>query len=390
MSGLGFVGDRLFDADEERFREEFSAWLDAHPPPVGEVSTPGAIEVHRAWQGIAAAAGYGALHWPVEHGGADLPLGHQVVAQEELARRHFDHKLLMASLYFMGPLLMTHGTDAQRERHLGPILRGEEHWCQLLSEPDAGSDLTAIRTRADRDGDDLVVNGHKVWSSYAHLAHRGLLVCRTEPGSVGKRGISLVALDLATPGITMRPIRQMDDVSHFNEVFFDDVRIGADQVIGPLHEGWGALLSVLGSARSSLTLSYYAEFVAALLERPRPDPSARRRYLDVWMGLAVQRLTSLRAGSGATPSLGLASLGKLQATHNRKALADLVLAEVGAAAMAAPAADDDATAARAGYLESPGFSLGGGTTEVQRNVVAEHLLGLPREPHAPAAPSFRR
>jgi alkylation response protein AidB-like acyl-CoA dehydrogenase len=336
------------------------------------------IADHRAWQGEAAEAGYGALHWPREHGGTDRPLGEQLVAVEELARRGYDFTILVASLYLAGPLLMAHGTSEQRDVHLPLILSGREHWCQLWSEPDAGSDLASIATRAVLDGDNFIVSGQKVWSSYAHFAHKGLLVCRTDPESTRHRGISLLMVDLDASGVTIRPIRQMNERSHFNEVFLDEVAVPSSSLIGPMHDGWNAVRSVMGTARSIISVAYYGQFLARVQRSCSRDERVwREAYLEAWAALALHRLTTMRGASGAAPSLALASLGKLLATRSRHAVGRLESADLGLAVLAHDGSDANTTAL-CDLLELPAFSIAGGTTEVQKNTVAEQLLGLPR------------
>jgi alkylation response protein AidB-like acyl-CoA dehydrogenase len=373
-----FPGDGLFNASEEEFRRAFVTWLDRHPPPAGSGVDRDFIAEHRAWQYEAAQAGYGALHWPRQYGGSGRPLGEQLVAAEELALRGYDFTPLVASLYIAGPLLMVHGSAEQQDQHLPLILTGSEHWCQLWSEPNAGSDLASVATRGVLDGDNFVVTGQKVWCSYAQYGHKGLLVCRTDPESTRHRGISLLMVDLDAPGVTVRPIRQMNDRSHFNEVFLDDVVVPTSALIGPMNDGWNVARTVMGAARSVISVAYFAQFLARLRQsRTREDDSCREAYLDAWSALALHRLTMMRGASGEGQSLALASLGKLLATQSRHALGRLEAAELGLALVAHQPCFPHRSAI-GDLLELPGFSLAGGTTEVQKNTIAEQLLGLPR------------
>jgi alkylation response protein AidB-like acyl-CoA dehydrogenase len=378
-SGLAyFPGDRLFDPAEAEFRRAFVAWLELHPPPVGTRVDQAFVDHHRAWQGEAAEAGYGALHWRREHGGSDRPLGEQLIAAEELALRGYDFTILVASLYLAGPLLMAHGTSEQREEHLPLILAGKEHWCQLWSEPDAGSDLASVSTKAMLDGENFVVSGQKIWSSYAQFAHKGLLVCRTDPEQTRHRGISLLMVDLDEPRVTIRPIRQMNERTHFNEVFLDEVIVPVSSLIGPLNDGWNAVRSVMGSARSIITIAYFGQFLARMRRScRRPERSWRDAYLQAWSALAVHRLTTMRGASGSAPPLALASLGKLLSTRSRHAVGCLEAADLGLAVLAHDGSEVYADAL-GDLLELPGFSIAGGTTEVQKNTIAEQFLGLPR------------
>lgn len=380
--GFGFLGDSLFSDAECRFRQEFSAWLDDHPIPFATGDEDVDVAAQLDWQGVLAGAGYAALHWPREHGGG-RQLGEQIVALEELARRRYDPKLLVTALYMVGPLLFAHGSPEQIEAHAEPMRTGRELWCQLFSEPDAGSDLANVRTLALRDGDHLVINGQKVWTSYAQHAAWGLLICRTDPESDRHRGISVVMVDMTLPGITIRPLRQMDGSQHFSEVFFDDVVVPIGEVVGPVHDGWSVVRSVLGSERSAITFTSYAEAVAMLLAFTEGDVKhwSRDAMLDAWSAIALQRLTSLRAGSNAESdpeTLSLASVGKLQMTTNRKLLAVAGLSSLRSDALAWSPGDVAALEIVREFLASPSQSIGGGTSEVQRNAVGELVLGLPR------------
>ena len=336
------------------------------------------ICANRVWQSQAATAGYGALHWPRRYGGSERSPGEQLIAIEELALRGYDFTILVASLFLAGPLLMAYGTVAQQKEHLPLILSGNEHWCQLWSEPDAGSDLASVTTRAVPDGDSFIVSGQKVWSSYANFGHKGLLVCRTNADSDRHRGLSLLMVDLGAQGLTIRPIRQMNNGSHFCEVFLDDVVVPCSSLIGPLDQGWEVIRSVMGSARSIISVGYFGRFLARLNQsRPQSDPAWREAYRDAWTALALHRLTAMRGASVATPTLALASLGKLLATQSRIALGRLEMADLGLAVLAHDGSEPVSSAVE-DLLELPGFSLAGGTTEVQKNTIAEQLLGLPR------------
>jgi alkylation response protein AidB-like acyl-CoA dehydrogenase len=375
---VSFPGDGLFDGSEEEFRRTFVAWLDCHPPPAGSRVDHDFIVAHRAWQCQAAQAGFGALHWPRQYGGSERPIGEQLVATEELALRGYDFTPLVASLYIAGPLLMAHGTPEQRARHLPLIFTGREHWCQLWSEPNAGSDLASVTTRGVLDGDNFVVSGQKVWCSYAQYGHKGLLVCRTDPESTRHRGISLLMVDLDAPGVTVRPIRQMNDRSHFNEVFLDEVVVPTSSLIGSMNDGWNVAQTVMGAARSIISVAYFGQFLARLRQsEPRQEDSWREAYFDAWSALALHRLTMMRGASGPGQSLALASLGKLLATRSRHALGRLEAADMGLVLLA-HGGYSNAASTVGDLLELPGFSLAGGTTEVQKNTIAEQLLGLPR------------
>jgi alkylation response protein AidB-like acyl-CoA dehydrogenase len=273
---------------------------------------------------------------------------------------------------------MAHGTADQCDQHLPLILEGKEQWCQLWSEPDAGSDLASVTTRAVFDGDHFVVTGQKVWSSYAHYADKGLLVCRTDLDSTRHRGISLLMLDLDAPGVTIRPIRQMNSRSYFNEVFLDEVLVPSSSLIGPLNDGWNAVRSVMGSARSIITIAYFGQFLTRMRNSSsRTEGPWRDAYLETWSALALHRLTTMRSVSGSSTSLALASLGKLLATRSQRAVGKLESADLGLTVLAHDGSEAHASALE-DWLELPGFSIAGGTTEMQKNMICEQHLGLPR------------
>jgi alkylation response protein AidB-like acyl-CoA dehydrogenase len=383
-----FPGDDLFNEDEEDFRTQFREWLWAHPPPPAPVRVDRSyLTIYRAWQAELAAAGYGALHWPIEYGGADRPVGHQIVQLEELARSNVDHTIFVNAFHMVGPLLMAAGDDAQRNSHLPRILRGEELWSLLLSEPDAGSDLASAKTIGRVDGEHLVINGQKVWTSWGHLADWGLLLCRTQPGTSNHDGLSLVMLKLNTPGIEVRSIRQMNGDAEFNEVFFKDAHASTRDVIGGIGNGWTTARTLLGAERTGLALTYYTSMIADLHKlllrlKGTSNPELREELARVYTGVAIQRLTAFRACSAmrlGSPSLAVASVGKLQTGNNRRTLASLRIASLGAFAMLNPQDQSPHSEDMDVYLFSPSATIAGGTSEMQRNALAEGSLHLPRE-----------
>jgi crotonobetainyl-CoA:carnitine CoA-transferase CaiB-like acyl-CoA transferase/alkylation response protein AidB-like acyl-CoA dehydrogenase len=384
MTGVGpdAVGKGFLDVEQCRFHERFTAWLETSPAPTGDWDTPDAVRRHLDWQRVAADAGYGAIHWPIEFGGRAATLGSQLLVLEELARRGHDQTLLAPALNFIGPLLMEFGTDQQRAAHLEAIRTGQQIWCQLFSEPDSGSDLPSLRTAADRVGDDFVVTGQKIWSSMAQHAHFGLLLCRTERGSRGRDGLSLLIIDMSSPGIEVRPIPEMDGSQHLNEVFFTDARVPIQGLIGPLGQGWPLVRRVVGTARASFALHEYAArfgmFVRYQNSGSPLHPEVRDRLVDVWARLAVQRLILLQSGHRGGLSYQAASVGKLRMSGTAQALALLSHASVGMRGMAWEPHDRQAEEAAVGLLAGPKYSIAGGTDQIQRNTIAEQLLGLPR------------
>ena len=387
--GIGLldeIGRLAFDAGEEEFRAEFRKWLDQSDPPDMHEITPEAVRQVLAWHKRLLAAGYAAPQWPKEFGGSDLPLAYRLIQAEEMARHAVPFAVTYVGVNMVGPLLIALGNEEQREQHLPAILGGEALWCQMFSEPDAGSDLTNLQTSAVRDGDEFVVNGQKVWSSFAHVADMGILLARTNPDVAKSRGLTLFLVDMRWPGIDARPLRQVTGSADFNEVFLDDLRIPASAVVGQVDEGWKAAHMVLGAERMAVTLSFYpmlAVETSALVadEAARVDGLLRQRVADLYMRVAIQRLTALRWASAADEGgVGAASIGKLQATVNTRDLAHLRASMLGLRSIGHDADDLTARGARDAIGGALGLAIAGGTTEIQKNGLAEGVLGLPREP----------
>jgi len=377
-----FPGDELFEEEENAFRLEFREWLARNPAPERPRTVDRAwMDVYCDWQATMAEAGYGALHWPPEYGGAGHPIGHQLAQIEELAKTGTDAKVLMAGLYLIAPVLMAVGTPDQKE-HLPKILKGRERWSLLLSEPGAGSDLFSLRTKGVIDGDTIRVTGQKIWTSYGHVADYSMALIRTDPDGTRARGLSLVIVDMAAPGVTIRPIRQMNGAAEFNEVFLDDVPVHRADVVGELHKGAASLFLLLSAERTGLGLAGYANLVQKV-EKLRAevarteDPHLRRRWVELWTRVAAQRLNALRGAANLSKpdgSFAPASLAKLQNATNAQALAELALHARGSSALELEQDDQIVTT----FLRSPADSIGGGTSEVQKNAIAEQVLGLPR------------
>ena len=382
MTEPTFPGDELFDEEENAFRVEFREWLARNPAPERPQTADRTwIELYSAWHRSMAQAGYGALHWPPEYGGAGRPIGHQLAQIEELAKTGTDAKVLMAGLYLVAPVLMAIGTPQQKE-HLPRILFGHERWSLLLSEPGAGSDLFSLQTKGVIDGDTIRVTGQKIWTSYGHVADYCVALIRTDPEGTRTRGLSLVIVDMTAPGITVRPIRQMNGAAEFNEVFLDDVPVPSADVLGELHKGAASLFLLLSAERTGLGLAGYASLVEKV-EKLRGqvastgDSHLRWRWVELWSRVAAQRLNALRGATNLSKpdgSFAPASLAKLQNATNSQALAELALHTMGSAALTLEESDQVVST----FLRSPADSIGGGTSEIQKNAIAEQILGLPR------------
>jgi len=385
---LGLPGED--DPRRIRVRE----WLAAHPNPSGREL---------------AEAGYVVPHWAPPFGLDADPLT-QLMIDEELRAAGVRRPINPIGIGWAGPTLMYAGTDEQKERWLWSLLSGEDFWCQLFSEPGAGSDLAALSTRAERDGDDYVINGQKVWNSYAHIAKWGILLARTDPAATKHHGISYFVCPMDAPGITIRPLIDMTGEHAFNEVFFDQVRIPSDHLVGAEHNGWELAKVTLGNERVSLSgegalwgMGPTIDDLVALVRAAggAPSPELRDRLVSVWMEGQILRVLRLRMVSavlaGKAPGAE-ASVRKAIADEHGQHIMELARDMAGPFAMLtgtgpvggwststanpapapAPAYGGDTTWSR-GFLFSPALTVGGGTAEVQRNIVAEKVLGLPRD-----------
>ncbi|MFE4963764.1 acyl-CoA dehydrogenase family protein [Streptomyces sp. NPDC056660] len=371
---------------EEAFRTEVRAWLAAAPRPEGLRDYGGTPELTdvapgRQWHRALAEAGYACLHWPPEHGGRGASVLEQAVFAEEAARAGVPRQLNIVGPDLAGPVIMRFGTEEQRRAYLPAILRGDHLWCQLFSEPDAGSDLAALRTKARRDGGSWVVDGQKVWTSGAEAADHGLLIART--GQERHQGLTAFVVDMATPGITVRPLRQMDGESKFNEVFFDGVRLPEDSLLGELGQGWRVATATLGQERLSLGAQAVGMFQAlrevteAARARDRLDPMLEDRITGLWARIWLLRATWLRALAADTElSSSAFSVLKLVSSEVYRDLGDLATDALGVDALLGP---EESPLVRR-MLVGRAQTILGGTSEIQRNILAERVLGLPREP----------
>jgi alkylation response protein AidB-like acyl-CoA dehydrogenase len=316
-------------------------------------------------------AGFAGLHWPVEHGGQGLGRAHTAVWLEECARAQVSPYLNLQGLVLAGEAILRSGRDEQRRRFLPPTLTGELLWCQLFSEPGAGSDLTSLTTSAVADGDGYVIDGTKIWSSNAQFAECGILLARTDPQQRGHRGISFFLLDMATPGVEVRPIRQMTGDQEFCEVFLDGVAVPAAARLGPENEGWRVATEVLLDERGSGGAGLVSlERRLDHLRSQARDPAHRDALLRLYVRGQALRTLLLRGGGGGPAA---ASSAKLMRTELEFDIEVLLASRRGPDALLAGPATDR-------FLYAPGMRIAGGTSEIQRNIIAERVLGLPREP----------
>ena len=372
----------------DRFRVELREWLDRELTPEvaaagGKAPDEGDLELLRDWNRRLADAGWAAPAWPAEHGGRGADIDEQLAYLEEMSAVSAPGPLNVIGVSNIAPAIMAYGTDAQQERFLRPMLRGDEIWSQGMSEPDAGSDLASLRTSAVADGDDFVVNGQKTWNSLGQLADWCQLYVRTDPDVPKHKGISCLLVDLRTPGIDIRPVRTITGEQPFSELFFADVRVPRDALLGPLHQGWQVAMTTLsferaGVARLHLGLS---RKLGNLLSDPaaRPsleDPRIRDRVAGVYADIACMRwmcnrsLAQMRNGQPTGPD---GSLAKLAWGRAEQRLAELAVDMLGVGGGVDGPWTYNLAAARQ-------TTIAGGTTEINLNIIAEMGLGLPREP----------
>ncbi len=378
----------LSDSPEEAaFRAEARAFLDRYGDrapsdlsmEAGE-SEEGMAARHR-WQQLLFENGWAAITWPVEYGGRGCGPVEQIVWNQECVKAHLPASVNIVGIGMAGPAIIGHGSDEQKERHLSKILSGEEIWCQLFSEPDAGSDLAGLTTRAERDGDEWVVNGQKVWSSAAHFAKRGILLARTDPTVPKHQGITFFLVDMESPGVSVRPLRQLNGGSHFNEVFLDGVRIPDTERIGEPGGGWKVATTTLLHERMTLGGSLGVFHIDELLKlaREQGDLGAQHRdrlarvytYDRCLEFLNARVMSKLAAGEIPTAE---GAISKLAMTRTLSAASEAALALLGPHAVTEQGSWVDL------FLITQGIRIGGGTDDIQRNMIAERVLGLPREP----------
>jgi alkylation response protein AidB-like acyl-CoA dehydrogenase len=395
----------LRDGPEDvAFRAEVRGFLDENL--VGEFAELGGrggsgdetfgFEVRRRWEKVLAKGGWTCLGWPVEYGGRGATMTQQVIFNEEYARAAAPGRVSVMGEGLLGPTLIHYGTPEQKARFLPPIQQGDELWCQGYSEPDAGSDLANVKTRAVRDGDEWVVSGQKVWTSLAHQADWCFVVCRTDPDSSRHKGLSYLLVPMDQEGVEVRPITQLTRTSEFNEVFFDGARTAVANVVGEVGDGWRVALATLAFERGVALLGHQLAFrreldriVSLAEENGRTnDPVVRDRLAQAHIELTIMRYNTLRSLAGidgpvAPPE---ASIAKLYWGSWHRRLGELAMDVMG---VGATVLDGEALPENEGYglgelqrsfLFARSETIYGGSNEVQRNIIGERVLGLPPEP----------
>ena len=388
--------DLHFTPAQERFRTDARAWLtdrlDGDFAKVRGRGGPGdeheLFEERWAWEQELGRDGWIGLGWPSEFGGRGATLLEQVIFYEEYARAGGPGRVGIVGEGLLGPTIVHFGNDAQKQRFLPGILRGTEIWCQGYSEPNAGSDLANVQTRAELDGDEWVLHGQKVWTSLAHWAHWIFVLCRTDRRAPAHKGISYLLVPMDQPGIEIRPIVQITGHSEFNETFFDGARTPADHVVGEVNDGWRVAMGTLAFERGASTLGQQLSFENELREitaiaRTRglaADETLRQRLADAWITLRVMRFHALRTLTAMelgtiTPAT---SIHKLFWASFHRALGELAIDVLGMDGLATPSGGDDRFARL--FLYARADTIYGGSNQIQRNVIGERALGLPKEP----------
>ena len=391
--------DFTFSDKEEAFRKDVRSWLERNLPDdlrgKAFASSRGerdVVEKMRAWQRTMYEAGYVGMDWPKEFGGRGATLVEQIILYQEMARAEAPQFLNRGGLSILGPTLMKYGTKAQQERYLRKILTAEEIWCQGFSEPNAGSDLANLQTRAVRDGDHYVINGQKVWTSMGHVAAWGFFLVRTDPGAARHKGISFLLVDMKTPGITVRPLRQMTGEAEFNETFLDNVRVPVANLVGKENEGWGVAITALSYERDVLTFIRHISLRNALHRLVKlaqttgraQQPLVRQKIAQLWIGEQALQLNGYRSltnilKSGAPGPEG--STSKLFWSQLDQELAQTATEIVGPYAQLARGTDWAPDGGQWEFYVSLAQASGirAGTTEILKNILGERVLGLPKD-----------
>ncbi len=374
------------DPHDARWRTACAVWITEHLDGL-PATTVGPVERAKCWQAMKFDAGLAKIPWGPEEGGRHGTEIQQIIFDQEQAKQRTPPNLFQMGLDLIAPTIRAHGTDTQRERYLRETLRGDLIWCQMFSEPGAGSDLAGLATSAVRDGDEWVINGQKIWTTGANIADFGEVLCRTDPDAPKHRGMTAFILDLRSPGVTIRPLRQMTGTAEFNDVFLDDVRVPNGNVLGAPGDGWHVAVTTLMNERrtigtgASTRQSPMPHRLADLARRTgRLDAIARHRIVDIHIQCELLRFVGLRtltaAMQGRRPGPE-GSVAKLASSRLNTDIGALGIDLLGGTAMAA-GPDEARWVTR--FLWGPGHRLGGGTDEVNRNIVAERVLGLPAEP----------
>jgi alkylation response protein AidB-like acyl-CoA dehydrogenase len=392
--------DFSLSPEEARFRDEVRGWLrDNLDDRVREAAAgheEGEIERRREWQRRVHEAGFAGVSWPRELGGQGGTLMQEVIVNQEMAAARAPDMLNVIGLYMAGPTILAHGTPEQKARYIPPLLRADEIWCQGFSEPNSGSDLASLRTRAVVDGDDFLVSGQKVWTTLAHVSRWCILLTRTDSAETAHAGLTYLIVDMRSPGVEVRPLRQITGDAEFNEMYFTDVRVPRANLLGEVGGGWRVAMTTLMHERATLGVGLQVRSRIALDELralarttlvdgvPRSaDPVVRQRIAQLVIEVEAMRINGLRGLSrvlqGEQPGPE-GSVNKLMWSELNQRIAETALDLLGPYGTLAEGEERAPRAGRwaYGYLRSRANSIEGGTSEVLRNILAERVLGLPR------------
>ena len=388
-----------FTPEEEAFRKEVRSWLEQDLPDdlrgrgfAASRADMEEVKRLRAWQKTMHEAGYVGMDWAREFGGRGAPITEMVILYQEMARAESPQLVNRGGVSMLGPTLMKFGTPKQQERFLTKILTAEDLWCQGFSEPNAGSDLANLQTRAVRDGDHFVVNGQKVWTSMGHVADWGFFLVRTDPDAAKHKGISFLLIDMKTPGITVRPLRQMTGEAEFNETFLDNVRVPVENLVGKLNEGWSVAITTLAYERDLLTFIRHISLRNALHRLVRltqargraADPIVRQKIAQLWIGEQALQLNGYRSltkilrGGAPGPEGSTSKLFWSQLDQELAQAATEVLGPYSQLSHGAERAPDEG---QWEFYTSLAMASGirAGTSEILRNILGERVLGLPKD-----------
>ena len=394
--------DLTLTDQESQFRDELRVWLKDSVPAgwrAHHASLPTLEERFafvRAWQKKVYQAGWCGAAWPKPFGGRGASLIEQVIYHEEMARAQAPPMANVLGIGIIGPTIITCGTEEQKQRYLANILSGDEIWCQGFSEPNAGSDLAALRTEGRRDGDDFVVNGHKVWTSYGWAADWCALLIRTDPDAPKHKGLTYILVDMHSPGVKVRPLRQMTGESEFTEIFFDNVRVPATNTLGRINDGWNVAITTLMHERGTFGASLHVNFKrqfdrlveqARRIERNgRPaaeDPVVRQKLAQCCAEIEIFRLTQMRAITRVSRSGVPGAEGSIlkifwsEYLQRFQQIAAEILGPYAQLTEECALAPDSGQWAYA-FLRARGHTIEAGTSEIQRNIVGTYTLGLPK------------
>jgi alkylation response protein AidB-like acyl-CoA dehydrogenase len=392
--------DFHFSAQEEAFRQEVRAWLAANMPPshtsdaFEERSADERFDLHLAWQKQLHTGNWVGIHWPKAYGGRGATILEQVIYAEEMGRVHAPGIANALGVMLVGPTLIHWGTEEQKQRFIPKILSAEEIWCQGYSEPGSGSDLASLQTRAVEDGDFFVINGQKVWTSYAHRADWCILLVRTDPNAPKHQGITYLLVDMKTPGITVRPLVQITGDAEFNEVFFEDVRVPKTNIVGELHRGWQVAVTTLMFERANIGMGFQLEPVMGqLLDLSKrlsyngspawDDGGVRQRLMQLLIEVQAlkysgyRQLTRQLRGAPPGPEGSIAKLAGSDLSLRIAQFAMELLGPYSQLALGASHSLDNGKWSRRA-LSSRLMTIAGGTSEIQRGIIGDRVLGLPK------------